>query len=362
MIMNSLRLFIPLLIVTSLSACFDEQAADRPASTVRPVLTVAATPVMRGRTTTYVGEIVPRLETPIAFKSNGRIAERLVKVGETVKQGQPIIRLERSDFQNQLLVARADVAAAKAALLTAQVNFERHAKLVDVKAVSRAAFDAARQEAETAKARLESAEANENVARQALDHAEIVSPMAGVVTATSGNPSQVVTAGQEVARIATLDRPEAAFDVPEQLIRDGNENMAVSLSLLSDPSIVATGHVAEVSPVADPSTRTYRVRVAIDAAPERMILGAVVSGSLILDSRKVYELPATSLASRDGAPAVYVVDPASQTVVRKPIEISYQNETSLFVSGGLEDGDRVVTAGVSTLRPDQAVTLSEAAR
>lgn len=360
--MNILRLLTMMLIAASITACSDERAADSSTQTTRPVLTVVATPDMRGRTTTYVGEIVPRLETPIAFKSNGRIAERLVKVGDTVKQGQILIRLERSDFQNQLLVAQADVAAAKAVLLTAQANFERHSKLVDLNAVSRAAFDAARQEAESAKARLESAEANANVARQALDHTEIVAPMAGVVTATSGNQSQVVTGGQEVVRIATLDRPEAAFDVPEQLIRDGNENIAVSLSLLSDPSVVATGRVTEVSPVADPSTRTYRVRVAIDVAPERMILGAVVSGSLILDSRKVYELPATSLTSQDGAPAVYVVDPASHAVVRKPIEISYQNETSLFVSRGLEEGDRVVTAGVSTLRPGQAVTLSEAAR
>lgn len=360
--MNMLRLLTIMLIVTPLAACSDEPAADPAAQTTRPVLTVVVTSDMRGRTTTYVGEIVPRLETPIAFKSNGKIAERLVKVGDVVKQGQALVRLERSDFQNQLLVAQADVATARAALATAQATLERQSTLVKTGAVSRASFDAATQDAESARAKLESAEANANVAREALDHTEIVAPMAGVVTAASGNPSQVVTAGQEVVRIATLDRPEAAFDVPEQLIRDGNQDLAVSLALLSDPSVVATGHVTEVSPVADPSTRTYRVRVAIDAAPEEMILGAVVSGSLILDSRKVYELPATSLTSQDGAPAVYVVDPASKTVARKPIEISYQNETSLFVSRGLEDGDRVVTAGVSTLRPGQAVTLSEAGR
>lgn len=360
--MNIFRLLTTMLIAVTLTACSDEQAADPSAQKARPVLTVVATPDTRGHSTTYVGEIVPRLETPIAFKSNGKIAERLVTVGDVVKQGQTLIRLERSDFENQLLVAQADVASAKAALSTAQANLERQSQLVKTGAVSRATFDAATQEAESAKAKLESAEANANVARMALDHTEIVAPMAGVVTATSGNPSQVVTAGQEVVRIATLDHLEAVFDVPEQLIRDGNENITVSLALLSDPSIVATGRVTEVSPLADPSTRTYRVRVWVNNAPERMILGAAVTGSLILDSRKVYELPVTSLTSQDGAPAVYVVDSANKIVARKPIEISYQTEASLFVSKGLQDGDRVVTAGVSTLRPGQPVTLSEGTR
>lgn len=360
--MNIFRLLTIMLIAAPLMACSQEQAADPSAQTARPVLTVVAKSDMRGRTTTYVGEIVPRLETPIAFKSNGRIAERLVNVGDVVQQGQVLIRLERSDFENQLLVAQAEVATAKAALSTAQATLERQSTLVKSGAVSRATFDAAAQEAESARARLESAEANANVARQALDHTEIVAPMAGVVTAASGNPSQVVTAGQEVVRVATLDRPEAVFDVPEQLIKDGNQDIAVSLALLSDPSVVATGRVNEVSPIADSSTRTYRVRVAIDNAPERMLLGAPLSGSLVLDDQIVFELPATSLTSQDGGPAVYVVDEATKTVARKPITISHQNAASLFVSHGLEDGDRVVTAGVSTLRPGQTVALSEAAR
>jgi len=360
--MNIFKLLTTMLIVTPLAACLDKPISEPLTQSIRPVLTVVATSDMRGRTTTYVGEIVPRLETPIAFKSTGRIAERLVKVGDIVKQGQVLVRLEWSDFQNQLLVAQAEVATARAALATAQANLERQSSLVKTGAVSRASFDAATQDRESARARLESAEANENVARQALDHTEIVAPMDGVVAAASGNPSQVVTAGQEMVRIATFDRPEAAFDVPEQLIRDGNQYLEVSLALLSDPSVIATGHVTEVSPVADPSTRTYRVRVAIDTAPEKMLLGTVVSGSLILDSQKLYELPATSLTSQDGAPAVYVVDTAKHTIVRKPVEISYQNETSLFVSQGLEDGDRVVTAGVNTLRPNQTVNLSEAGR
>lgn len=360
--MNILRLLTFMLIAAPLAAYPDEPAADPAVPAMRPVLTVVAEADMRGRTTTYVGEIVPRIETPIAFKSNGRIAERLVAVGDVVDEGQVLIRLERADFENQLLVAQAEEAAARSALATAEATLERQSRLVQSGSVSRAAFEATEQEAESARARLESAQANVNLARLALDHTDIAAPMAGVVTATAGNPFQVVTAGQEVVRIATLDDPEAVFDVPEQLMRDGNENIAVSLALLSDPSVVATGRVSEVSPVADPSTRTYRVRVAIDDAPERMLLGAPVSGSLILDAQQVFELPATSLTSVDGGPAVYVVDRATDTVVRKPIEISHQNATSLFVSQGVEDGDQVVTAGVSTLRPGQAVTLSEAAR
>lgn len=344
----------------SLSACSGE--GDAPAATelVRPVLTVTAEPTSRGQTVSYAGEVMPHTETPIAFKSNGRIAQRLVSVGELVTKGQTLALMEKSEFEDQVRATQAEEAGAKAALASAQTALNRQTSLVEKGVASRAALDAAALEANAATARLETAQANLNQARQVLEHAELIAPMDGVVTATSGNVSQVVAAGQEVLRLATLDKPAAVFDVPEQLITTRWEDQPVALKLLSNPDIAASGMITEVSPVADPSTRTYRVRVAIENAPAEMIYGASVVGTIVIDNRETFEVPATSLTSMGGEPAVYVVDPATNTLIRKPVTITVQNEASLFITGGLTKGDHVVTAGVSKLRPGQTVKLAGA--
>lgn len=121
---------------------------------------------------------------------------------------------------------------------------------------SRATFDAAVLEANASRSRLETAQANLNLARKALEQTVLVAPMDGVITATSGNVAQVIAAGQEVMRIASLDRPDAVFDVPEQIITTGGgRDQIVSLAMLSNSEIVANGRITEVSPMADPSTR-----------------------------------------------------------------------------------------------------------
>ena len=347
-----------------LAGCSSQEAATTtPVEQVRPVLTVTAEPNLRGQTVTYTGEVVPHTETPIAFKSNGRISERLVVVGDQVKKGQTLVVLETSEFQDQVLVAEAEEQVAQAAVSASQQALDRQTALMDKGLSSRATFDAAVLEANSARSRLETAQANLSLARKALEQTVLEAPMDGVVTAISGNVSQVIAAGQEVMRIASLDRPDAVFDVPEQIITaGGSQDQIVSLALLSNGGIVANGRITEVSPMADPSTRTYRVRVAVEDAPPGMIYGASVVGTLIVDDRQTFEIPVSSLTSMAGNPAVYVVESATHTLVRKPVEISVQNQKSMFVSSGLDQGDQVVTAGVSKLRPGQAVKIMESAQ
>ena len=151
------------------------------------------------------------------------------------------------------------------------------------------------------------------------------------------------------------------FDVPEELIRTGPRDPLVELALTNDPQVRATGRVREVAPQADAATRTFQVKVGIIDPPEGMRLGSTVTGRIKLAPPPGMQVPASALTQTDGHPAVWVVDPQSQTVSLRNIDIARHDAASVVVSQGLETGDLVVTAGVQTLHPGQKVRLLGAA-
>lgn len=330
-------------------------------ASVRPVRTIEAQPSDGGQLVVYTGEIMPRTQTGMAFKSGGRITERRVDLGDLVRPGDTIARLDASDLENQLRSAEAELTNAAAAEATATAALSRQKSLFDKGLVSKAQIEAAQLQYDAAGARLTTAQAGRDIAQEGLTQTDLVANSEGVVTQVEANAGQVVQAGQAVVTIASTKDPEAAFDIPEQLINSGITDPVVKVSLLSNPQIAVEGKVSEVSPVADPATRTYRVRVRLENAPAQMILGAAVSGTLQVAQQSVFQLPAGAISSADGKPAVYVYDAASQTLIRKVVTISYQDAKQIFVGEGLSAGDRVVTAGVSKLRPGQAVRLEDGA-
>src|SRR5581483_10062068 len=131
----------------------------------------------------------------------------------------------------------------------------------------------------------------------------------------------------------------------------------VNIALTNDPQIKATGRVREVAPQADSTTRTFQVKVGIIDPPEAMRLGATVTGSITLSAPPGVQVPATALTQSEGHPAVWVVDPASETVALRPIDVLQYDRATIIVSKGLATGDHVVTAGTQMLRPGQKVRL-----
>jgi RND family efflux transporter MFP subunit len=158
----------------------------------------------------------------------------------------------------------------------------------------------------------------------------------------------------EVARQGGLD---AVFDVPEQLIRTGPRDPLVEIALTNDPQVRATGRVREVSPQADTTTRTFQVKVGIINPRGAMRLGSTVTGRIKLSAPPGMEVPASALTEADGRPAVWVVDPQSQTVSLRNVVVLRYDPASVVISQGLETGEIVVTAGAQTLRPGQKVRV-----
>ena len=170
---------------------------------------------------------------------------------------------------------------------------------------------------------------------------------AGTVVATGAEAGEVVQAGQMIIRVARKDGRDAVFDVPAQVLRSAPSDPLITVSLTDDPTVTATGRVREVSPQADPVTRTFEVKVGLTDPPAAMRLGPTVVGRMQLDTAPVIEIPATALTEFDRRPAVWVVDPQDLTVSLRNVEVARNDPATVAISQGLDTGEIVVTAGTS---------------
>ena len=337
--------------------CRDE-AAKPP---VRPVVTVKAAYEVRPEIAAQVGEIRPHYESDIGFKIGGRILVRDLKLGQVLKAGEVIARLDDRDQANQVRAAEADLAAAEAARVQAAAEDRRKVRLHADGWATAAALEAAQKARIAAEAAVAAAKAKLRIAKDQLGYAVLCAPSEGVVTALGAEAGQVVAAGQMIARIARSDEKEAVFSLSQTVLPSLPADPKVTVSLLDAPGVTTPGRVSEISPSADSVTRTYTVKVALPGAPEAMRLGMSVLGRFETGSRRVAALPSAALFQDDGAPAVWVVDPAALTVALVKVDLVRVDPGSVLVGGGVPDGALVVAAGVQTLRPGQKVRLADGA-
>lgn len=353
------RLAAPLVVgacaAALLAACSQEEEARAPE--IRPVRVVTVGKREAGATLTFTGRIEARDDVALGFRIAGRVKERAVNLGDHVEPGQIIARLEPQNEMNSLRSAQAGLAAAQARLTQARNNFERQETLLTQGWTTRALFDQAQRERDTAQADVDAAEAQLKTANDLVSFTELKADATGVVTATGVEAGEVVQAGQMIARLARRGGRDAVFDVPSQVLRSGPSDPTIAVNLTDDPSVTATGRVREVAPQADPVTRTFTVRVGLIDPPDAMRLGASVAGHLQLDAQPVIDIPASALTKADRQPAVWVVDPSSKTVSLRNVDVLRFDPAKIAVSQGLDTGEIVVTAGVQSLHPGQTVRL-----
>ena len=168
-----------------------------------------------------------------------------------------------------------------------------------------------------------------------MSYTDLYADAEGTVTDKGAEPGEVVRAGQMIVKVARQGERDAVFDVPAQLIRTDRDPV-VQIALTDDPSVRTTGRVREIAPEADPTTRTFKVKVGLTKPPEAMRLGATVTGTIQLGSAPVIEVPASALTEASGRPAVWVVDPTSQTVALRNIDVSRYEPNSVVVAQGLD--------------------------
>jgi len=343
--------------VTLLSAC--RSGDDAPAAEVRPVRVTTIETRAVGDVVALTGRVQAQTEINQSFRIDGRLIERTVDVGDNVRPGQLLARLDPQNEQSGLQAARAQLVAAQAQLVEARNNHQRMRDLVAENAVSRAAFDQAVALLQTAESQVEAVRANLDVAENRLSYTRLFADVAGVVTSRGPEPGEVVSAGRMVVQVAREGSRDAVFDVPAQVKESAPRNSDIAVALVDDPRVTAAGKVREVSPRADPVTGTFPVRVQLIDPPPAMRLGTTVTARVKLASAPAIQIPAAALMRADGKTAVWVFDAKTGTVALRNIAVRASDATSVQVDSGLNPGDVVVTAGVQALRPGQKVRLLE---
>jgi len=306
----------------------------------------------------FSAEVRPRIESRLGFRVAGKITRRQAEIGQHVQAGQILAQLDPQDYRLAADAARAQQAAALTNRDLAAADLKRYRELREQNFISGAELERRESTWKAAQAQLEQAQAQLNSQGNQASYTTLVSDVAGIVTAIEAEPGQVVSAGTTVVRIAQDGARDVVFSVPEDraaLVKPGS---AVTVRGWSDAREME-GKVREVAASADAVTRTYAVKVAIDAATAPA-LGATVYArpqALAHGAARVMKLPTSALRQEGKGTAVWVLDQATMTVRSQPVQISTADGNEAVIASGIAPGTQVVVAGVHVLSPGQKVTI-----
>jgi RND family efflux transporter MFP subunit len=315
---------------------------------VRPVLVAAVHYEAQARDRSFVGTVRPRIETDLGFRVSGKVLKRLVEVGAMVEPGTPLATLDPIDLKLQAEQSEAEARAATGVLAQASAAEGRTKELRQKGWSTDAQLDQAKAAADEARARLNRAERQVELTKNSLSYATLLADAAGVVTATLIDPGQVVSAGQTAFRVARLAEKEVVVAVPETLL----------VSIWSVPDKLYVAKLRELAPQADPATRTYLAKFSIPGVGDEVQLG--MTAMLILSepsSERVARVPLSALFDQGAGPSVYVADPATGAITLKPVRVKAYESNDVLISGGVDEGAKVVTLGVQKLNPAEKVKV-----
>lgn len=342
--MNAFMLRASVLLGTLLLVCACGKVTPPP-EPPRPVLTGIIGASDESGAVSYSGEVRSRFETPLGFRIPGKIAARLVDAGAQVKAGDVLAKLDPAD-------TALSAAAANAQLDLAAADVRRYRELRDRNFVSQAALDAK----ETG---FKAARAQGDLASNQSSYTVLRAEQAGVVELVAAEVGQVVAAGQTVMRVARTDTLEVAVAIPETRMPDLHLLKAAEVSLWADEKARFQGVLRELSPVADPLTRTYAARVSILNPDARVLLGMTANVKFLRNTSGTtsglrLSVPLTAIFQQEGKPALWIVG-IDQTISLRPVTVSSYGETTVILDSGAQAGERIVVAGVHKLSAGEKI-------
>jgi multidrug efflux system membrane fusion protein len=344
------------LLLGALAACSNPEAPPEP---VRAVRTQVVDLSGAGGTLEFAAEVRARVESRLGFRVPAKLTSRPAEIGQRVRPGQVLAQADPSDLRLGEEAAAAALRAAGAQYDQAASDLRRFQELRAQGFISAAEVERRDSAAKAAAAQLEQAQAQSGLQRNQAGYASLQAPAAGIVTAIEAEVGAVLAAGSTVLRLAHDGPRDAVFSVPEDQVGAARALVGRSGVLKVRPwgssqSVPAT--VREVAAAADPVTRTFLVKADLGAAPVQ--LGQTVTALIELPRREgLVRLPLSAVMQQKGAPAVWIVDPASMTVRVQPVAVAGTDANAALLSSGLAQGQTVVVAGVHLLTPGQKVRL-----
>lgn len=350
MLRRASPLVLPLACLLLLTACGQEAAAPaapRPALVIQPQPTGASAD-------SYPGEVRARFEPELAFRIGGKVSKRLVEEGQRVKADQPLAELDPQDVHLQLEANRAQMAAAEANLSLVRAERDRYQKLLDRQMVSHSQFDNAENLYRAGLARLKQAKAEFDVAGNQAEYAVLRAPQNGVIAKRQVEVGQVVAAGQTVFTLAADGEREVAIGLPEQQFARFSVGQAVSVELWSHPEQRFEGRIRELSPAADPRSRTFAARIAFTSTQAPAELGQSAKVYIAHAEHSPLSVPLSAVTAEQGQAYVWRVGKDNR-LERAPVRLGPYGADSVPVLEGLVANDWVVAAGGHVLREGQEV-------
>ncbi|WP_082524166.1 efflux RND transporter periplasmic adaptor subunit [Methylobacterium sp. Leaf399] len=306
----------------------------------------------------FTGDIQTQSQVSVSFRTNGKIVQRLVEVGDHVTADRVLARLDPQQLKADLNNAQAALTSAEALLTQAKVSFKRQESLLAGGFTTRPSYDDAEQQLRVSQASVDSAKAAVGTAQEQLSYTELRAGVDGIVLSRTFEVGQVVQTGQTVLALAQDGPRDAVFNVFEAVLAAPPESPTVDVALQADPTVRTVGTVREISPSVDTASGTVRVKVGLKETPPAMTLGAIVVGTGTFRARQAVILPWSALYRWEGGPAVWVRDPATGTVAPRAVTIDHFGTQTIVLSGGVEPGEEVVVAGIQLLRPGQSVAVA----
>lgn len=304
----------------------------------------------------YTGIVTARVQSDLGFRVPGKVTKRFVDAGQMVRAGQPLMRIDATDYAHAITAQIQIVEAAKARADEAADDEARYRGLVSTGAVSASAFDQIKATADATRAQLEAVEAQARVAQDQGDYALLVADADGTVIETLAEPGQVVAAGQTVVRLAHSGPREAAVNLPET-VRPALGSIAHATLYGEDKSVSA--RLRQLSDAADPATRTFQARYVLSGPDANAPLGATVTIQLpISDKTRLQEVPLSAITDRGRGTGVWVLNRKASTVSFQPVKVLQMNEDEATLAGGIQPGEQIVAMGAHLLSDGQKVRVA----
>lgn len=305
----------------------------------------------------FTGTIAARVQSDLGFRVPGKVLERLVDTGQSVKRGQPLLRIDPVDLK---LAAQAQEDAVEVAKARAHQAIDEEARYRDLRgtgAISASAYDQVKAAADAAKAQLRAAQAQADVARNSSRYAELAADADGLVMETLVEPGQVVGAGQVVVRIAHAGKREAVIQLPET-VRPALGALAEA-TLFGKEGAPVQAKLRQLSDVADKVTRTFEARYVLEGGLTNAPLGTTVTVKMDGNPKSAkasVQVPLSAVLDEGKGPAVWVVK--GDQVTRQAISIAQIEDDKAYVTGELKQGDKIVALGAHLLSEGIQVRLA----
>jgi RND family efflux transporter MFP subunit len=335
-----------------LSGCGRSEADPR---TEPPLVRVATVGTTGGSSREFTGIVGARVESDLAFRVGGKVVARLVDAGQVVRRGQPLMRIDPTDYALAAQASDGSVAALQARAAQTSADERRDRDLVSAGAISASAYDQAKAAALAARAELSAAESQARVSRNNTGYTVLVADADGTVAQTLAEPGQVVTAGQTVVRLARSGPREAIIALPETL----RPPLGTIAQARTYSGLAGEARLRQLSDAADPTTRTFDARFTLAGAPANAPLGSTVTVTLALpDPSTMMSVPLGAIYDSGKGPGVWVIAGQGSPIVSwRPVTLASIDEETATVAVGLQPGERFVALGAHMLHQGEAVRI-----